>query len=317
MTLTPYASQLTLVEKYRPRTIDECILPTHVKEKLYSYRDSGKFPSLIFTGGPGVGKTTATKALAHELNADYLFINASMTGIDDLRTTIQQFAATVSMFGDGRKIVHLDEADNLTHHFQPALRAFIEQYASNCVFILTVNYINKLIPALRDSRFHIIEFKVPVKEKAELAGQTYKRILSILDMEKITYDKEVVATLIKRYFPDIRRILNEIDGESTSGTLSISALASNTEDDWTELYRALKDKQFNEIRKWVGIHSDIDNAGFFRKLYVDLVGKLTEDTAAVLILLLARYQYQAAFAADAEINNTACLVEIMAEAVWK
>ena len=317
MQLSRDASQMILVEKYRPQTVEECILPKALKEKLTSYASSGEFPHLIFTGRPGVGKSTVAKALAKQLGSDYLFITASKDGnIDTLRNIIQQFASTVSITSDQRKIVHLDEADNLSHHFQPALRAFIEEYSANCVFILTVNYPQRLLPPLRDSRFALIEFKIPPSEKASLQAETFKRVVRILDNENVTYTKEVVAQLVHRYFPDIRRILNEIDGSIINHQLDDGVLATSSEEDWTELYKAMKSKSFTDVRKWVGLHGDIETPAFFRRLYVDLASKLTDDSVPYMIILLAKYQYQAAFVADAEINNTACLTEIMAECAW-
>lgn len=258
------------------------------------------------------------RALADELGADCLFINASKDGtIDTLRVTIQQFAATVSLSSEGRKIVILDEADHLSHHFQPALRGFIEEFANNCAFIFTANYPNRILAPLRESRLDIIEFKIPNAERAELMAQTFKFVCKILDNEGMKYDKEVVATLVKRRFPDIRSILTKLNRYVASKEVSSEVLGAVQDETWVELFTFIREKNFTEIRKWVALNSDIDTTQFYRQLYEGLTPLLKEDTIPTLVLILARYQYQAALVADQEINNVACLVEIMAEVFFK
>jgi|TARA_R110000796_G_scaffold37271_3_gene94013 DNA polymerase III delta prime subunit len=305
------------VEKYRPQTIDECILSEDLSQTFSEIAKSGNVPNMLLSGTAGVGKTTIARAICHSLDLDYIIINASESGnIDTLRTTIKQFASTVSLQG-GLKVVILDEADYLNaQSTQPALRGFMEEFSSNCRFILTCNFKNRIITPLH-SRCSIYEFNTSKKALAYLSAAFMKRLERILTEEGVTYDKKVIANLIMTHAPDWRRVINECQRYSTSGTIDAGILSNMSDDSFTELVKHLKDKDFNKMRKWVGENSDTEPHVLFRKIYDTMTSKLTSNSVPQIILILADYQYKNAFVADHELNTAACLTEIMANSEWK
>lgn len=310
------SEQFLWVEKYRPRKIDDCILPDEMKQTFKQFLAKGEIPNMLLAGGAGMGKTTVARALCEELGADYIVVNASLDrNIDTLKNEIKGFASTVSFVGK-TKVVILDEADYLNpQSTQPALRAFIEEFSKNCRFIFTCNYKNKLIPALH-SRTTVIEFKLAKADRPALAGQFFKRVNEILANEKVSCsDPKIIAKLIEKHFPDYRRCLNELQRYSVSGAIDEGILVNLADINTKELIDSLKDKDWKKMRQWVVNNIDNDPGTIFRKLYDGLVDHV--DTIPQLILLLADYQYKAAFVADAEINLVACLTEIMAAVKFK
>lgn len=309
--VTQDAKEFLWVQKFRPKTISECILPSELEATFSSISQQDRIPSLLLSGGAGVGKTTVAKALCDEVGADWMIINGSEeNGIDVLRTKIKGFASTVSFTGS-KKVVIIDEADYLNpNSIQPALRAFSEEFSKNCTFILTCNYRNRIIAPLQ-SRFTPIEFKIPAGEKTELAVKFLKRAMEILKLENVDADKKAVAALIQKYFPDYRRVLNELQRYSVSGKIDEGVLINLGDDSFNELMKILKEKAFNKMRQWVAQHSDVDSVKLYSDLYNKAADKLEAKSIPELILILAKYQYQAAFVADAELNNVACLTEIM------
>lgn len=305
--------QFLWVEKYRPQTIDDCILPTLVKGQAKGLIAQGQIQNLLFCGSAGTGKTTLAWAIAKELGADILYKNASSeNGIDVLRTSIQQFASTVSLYGN-KKIVILDEFDNASPDFQKALRAFIEQYAKNCRFIITANFKNRIIDPIH-SRCAVIDFKIDNKEKPVLAAEFFKRVLEILTLESIQFDKKAVAAFVEKHFPDFRRTLNELQRYSIEkGSIDSGVLIHLSAESFKDLVNHLKQKEFNEVRKWVAANSDLETSELYRVLYDNAVTFVEQKCVPMFILILAKYQYQAAFVADHELNNMACLTEIMME----
>ena len=304
------------VEKYRPKTIEECILPDALKKTFQDFVNQKKIPNLLLSGTAGVGKTTVARALCEEIGCDYIIINGSdESGIDVLRNKIKNYASSMSLSG-GRKVVILDEADYLNpNSTQPALRGAIEEFASNCSFIFTCNYKNRIIDPIH-SRCTVIDFKAN-GSKAKMATQFFKRVENILQTEGITYEKEVVASIITKHFPDNRRILNELQRYAAGGTIDKGILASVSEIRMTELTTALKDKDFASCRKWVTNNLDNDPTRIFRNIYDGLYGVLEANSVPQMVVILAKYQYQAAFVADHEINLIACLTEIMVECQFK
>jgi len=296
------------VEKYRPQTISDCILPNPLKTTFQKIIDGGELPNMLFTGTAGLGKTTVAKALCKELNLDWIIINASESGnIDTLRTKIKQFASTVSLQG-GYKVVILDEADYLNaQSTQPALRGFIEEFANNCRFILTCNFKNRIIEPLH-SRCGVYEFNTTKKEMAELAFQFMKRIEAILETESVTYDQKAIADLIMKHAPDWRRIINECQRQSISGNIDVNQ--SITE--YTDLFTHLKNKDFKKMRSWVAQNVDADATAIFRAIYDRMGEKIRPESIPQLVLILADYQYKNAFVADHELNIVACMTEIIA-----
>lgn len=305
------------VEKYRPQTIDECILPDTMKSTFKEFIASGELPNFLFYGGPGIGKTTVARALCNEVGAEYLFINASEdSGIDVLRNKIRAFASSVSLTS-AKKIVILDEADFLNaNSTQVALRGFMEEFASNCRFILTCNFKNRIIEALH-SRCSVIDFKIANSEKPTIAHEFYKKVHSILNQEGVGFDKKVVFELITKHFPDYRRILNELQRYSVSGTIDTGILINLEDGAYKELLKRLKDKNFTETRKWVGQNTDIEASELFRRLYDKAIDFLEKESIPQLVLILSEYQYKAAFVADREINIMAALTEIMGNCKFK
>jgi len=304
------------VEKYRPKSIDDCVLPTSLKETFSEMVDKKQIPNLLLSGGPGVGKTTVAKAMLESLNCDYIVINGSMNGnIDTLRNEIKDFASTIS-FTTTRKFVILDEADYLNaQSTQPALRNFMEEYSKNCGFILTCNFKNRIIDPLH-SRCSVVEFKIDKNDKPKLASNFMKRVDYILTSENVEYDKKVVAQMIMNYFPDWRRVINELQRYSVIGEIDVGILSNFGEDNINKLIGFLKNKQFENMRKWVA-ENEIDTTSLFRKLY-DLSSKVMKNTSIPqLAITLADYQYKAAFVADHEINLVACLTELMTDCEFK
>lgn len=304
-------------EKYRPKTIDECILPENLKESFKQYIKNGQLPNFIFSGSAGVGKTTVARALCNEIGADYLFINGSEeNGINVLRTKIKSFASSVSLTEAGAKVVILDEADYLTPDTQAGLRAFIEEFSNNCRFILTCNFKNRIIQPLH-SRCAVVEFKVESKDKPAIAASFYRRIIDVLKMENIEFDNKVVAKVVETFFPDFRRVLNELQRYSVGGSIDTGILANLSDESMKELLGYLKDKDFTKARVWVAKNNDIETSVLFRRLYDTAADYLQPASIPQLVLILADYQYKAAFVADIEVNNVAALTEIMASCSFK
>ena len=302
------------VEKYRPKTVKDCVLPEDLKNNFQTFVNNKEVPNMILSGSAGVGKTTVAKAMLEELGCDYIVINGSMNGnIDTLRTEIKNFASTVS-FAGGRKYVILDEADYLNPaSTQPALRNFMEEYSSNCGFILTCNFKNRIIEPLQ-SRCSVIDFK---PSGNVIAAQFIKRCIHILNTENIMFDQKVLIKLVSKHMPDWRRVLNELQRYSVNGKIDSGIFIDINDENFKELFAALKEKRFNDVRAWVGKNSDIDSVELLTKIYTQLKDNLVENTIPSVILTLAKYQYQAAFAANQEINTVACLIEIMVDAEWK
>jgi len=298
-------------EKFRPKTIDETILPQELKLKLRKFIEQKNVPNLLLTGGPGVGKTTAARAVLEELGCEYIMINGSMEGgIETLRSRVQAFASSISMLG-GRKYVILDEADYLSQMMQPALRNFMEEFSANCGFILTCNYKNRIIKELH-SRCAVVEFIIPAKEKPQLAGDFLRRATEILEAEGIEYDKKVIAALIKKHFPDWRKILNILQYESAAGKIDTRVLSNIRDVTLRDLFGHMKAKNFTAVRKWVADNSNIDSAEFYRKFYDAIDEYVASKDIPFLVVITAKYLYQDAMAADKEINLAAFLCEVMA-----
>jgi DNA polymerase III delta prime subunit len=303
-------------EVYRPRKIEDCILPESLKSTFSEFVKQGSIPNLLLTGSQGTGKTTVARAMCEELGLDYIEINGSMNGgIDTLRTEIKNFASTISFTGT-RKMVILDEADYLNaQSTQPALRNFMEEFSKNCGFILTCNFKNRIIEPLH-SRCSVIEFKIPSSQKPKLAAQFHKRACGILEQEEIEFDKAVVAEVVTKHFPDWRRVLNELQRYSVTGKIDSGILANLGEENFKGLVDLLKNKRFNDMRKWVSENLDTEPTAFFRKFYDMASTYMKPNSIPQLVLLLGRYQYQSAFVADQEINTVAFLTEVMVEAEW-
>jgi DNA polymerase III delta prime subunit len=316
MSISQDPNEFLWVQKYRPKKISECILPAELKSTFQEYANGERLPSLLLAGGAGVGNTTVAKALCDEVGADWIMINGSMdSGIDTLRNEIRTFASSVS-FDSSKKVVIIDEADYLPPaSTQPALRSFAEEFSKNCTFILTCNYKNRIIPALQ-SRFTPIEFKIPNSEKAPMAMQFMKRATEILELEGIEYEKKVLAEIIQRHFPDFRRILNELQRYSVSGKIDSGIFKNLGEESFDDLVKFLKEKKFNEVRKWVTQNADMDSVKLFSDLYHKASVKMQPKSIPELVLILGKYSYQAAFVADQELNNMACLTEIMMGCEW-
>jgi len=307
--------QFLWVERYRPRKLDDCILPDDQLKTFREFVATGEIPNMLLCGSAGVGKTTIARAICEELGCDYIIINGSEeSGIDVLRTKIREFASSVS-FGGKTKVVILDEADYLNpNSTQPALRAFIEEFANNCRFIFTCNFKNRIIAPLH-SRTAVIEFKLTKADRPKMAGRFMKRLSDILATENVSFDEKVVAEVLKKHFPDYRRVLNELQRYSVSGTIDEGILVNIQEVNMKELVASLKSKDFKKMRNWVVDNIDNDPNLIFRKIYDTILDDVKYPSQ--LVLLLADYQYKAAFAANPEINLVACLAEIMAGMEWK
>ena len=312
-------SDFIWVEKYRPKTIDECILPDTIKKTFKEFLNKGEIPNMLLAGPPGIGKTTVAKALCNELGVDFYVINGSDEGrfLDTVRNNAKNFASTVSLSSEAKhKVIIIDEADNTGNDVQLLLRAFIEEFAGNCRFIVTCNYKNKILEPLH-SRCAVIEFSVKGKERQGIAGQFFKRLNTILDKERIESDKKVLAELINKHFPDWRRVLNECQRYSVSGKIDSGILAAFSDVAVDDLIKNLKAKNFPEVRKWVVSNMDNDTAVLFRRIYDSLYESLVPATIPAAVLIIAKYQYQIAFVADQEINMLAALTEIMVECQFK
>jgi DNA polymerase III delta prime subunit len=313
------ASEFLFVEKYRPRKIDDCILPDDTKKTFKEFVEKGEIPNLLLAGPPGIGKTTIAKALCNELGADYYVINGSDEGrfLDTVRNQAKNFASTVSLTATSKhKVIIIDEADNTGNDVQLLLRANIETFYSNCRFIFTCNYKNKIIEPLH-SRCAVIDFTIKGKQKAQLAGSFFKRLQNILDEESIEYDQKVLAELVSKHFPDFRRVLNECQRYSAGGKIDSAILASFSDVSVNELVKHLKDKNFTEVRKWVVSNLDNDSSVILRRVYDACYDNLSPQTIPAAVLIVAKYQYQIAFVADQEINLLAALTEIMCECEFK
>ena len=305
------------VEKYRPKKIEDCILPDSLKATFQEFVNRKEIPNLLLAGTAGVGKTTVAKALCEEVGCDYIVINGSDEGrqIETFRVKIKNYASSVSLMG-GRKVVIIDEADYMNaESVQPALRGAIEEFSSNCSFIFTCNFKNRIIDPIH-SRCTVIDFKLN-GSKAKMASAFFKRVEGILTQEKVKYDKEVVAAIITKHFPDNRRVLNELQRYSVSGTIDRGILSNVSEVQLTELIKSLKEKDFAGARKWTTNNLDNDPARLYRKIYDGLYEQLKPNSVPQLVLHLAKYQYQAAFVPDHEINMIACLTEIMCDCEFK
>lgn len=309
--------QFLWVEKYRPQKIDDCVLPESLKQSFREYVSQGELPHFLFTGTAGVGKTTVAKALCNEIGAEFIMVNGSEEGrsIDVLRTTIKGFATSVSLT-DAKKVVIIDEADYMGPAVQPALRSFMEEFSGNCRFIFTCNYKNRIIDPIH-SRCAVIEFKIDNSDKQSIAAQFFKRATQILKQENIEFDPKVVAELVSKHFPDYRRILNELQRYSVSGKIDTGILVNVSEESYKTLIKLMKDKDFTEVRKWVGKNSDADSVSLFRQLYDSASTVMEPSSIPQLVLTLADYQYKAAFVADHELNIMAALTEIMANCKFK
>ena len=309
------SSNFIWVEKYRPKTIEDCILPENIKKTFSDFLNKGEIPNMLLCGPPGVGKTTVAKALCNELGVDVYVINGSDEGrfLDTVRNNAKNFASTVSLSSDAKhKVVIIDEADNTGNDVQLLLRAFIEEFAGNCRFIFTCNYKNKIIEPLH-SRCAVVEFGIKGKEKTQLAGSFFKRLQDILDAEGVRYDPKVLAELINKHFPDWRRVLNECQRYSVGGEIDSGILASFSDVAVNDLIKHLKEKNFTEVRKWVVANLDNDSSLILRRVYDSLYSVLLPQSIPSAVLVIAKYQYQIAFVADQEINLLAALIEIMAE----
>ena len=312
-------SDFIWVEKYRPKTIEECILPRTTKQTFQDFVEKGEIPNMLLSGPPGIGKTTVAKALCHQLGADYYVINGSDEGrfLDTVRNNAKNFASTVSLTSESKhKVIIIDEADNTTSDVQLLLRASIEEFSGNCRFIFTCNYKNKIIEPLH-SRCSVVDFSINKRDKPTIAAQFFSRLNYILEEEKIESDKKVIAELINKHFPDWRRVLNECQRYSVSGKIDSGILATFSDVSIDELTKNLKEKNFSAVRKWTVDNLDNDPSVLLRRIYDALYSTLKNSSIPSAVLIIARYSYQIAFVADQEINLLACLTEIMVECEFK
>jgi DNA polymerase III delta prime subunit len=308
--------QLLWTQEYRPKTIDECILPERLKKPFQEYVNQQSIPNLLLAGGAGVGKTTVAKAMCEEIGCDYMVINGSdESGIDTFRTKIKTYASAISLSG-GRKVIIIDEADYLNpNSTQPALRNAIEEFSENCSFIFTCNFKNRIIEPLH-SRCAVVEFSLKNPEKSQMAGQFFKRLQMILKTEGVEYDDKVVAELIKKHFPDFRRVINELQRYSKFGKIDVGVLSQIGDVGISDLIKNLKERDFASVRKWAATN-DIDPNTLFRKLYDGVYDYLKPSSIPQAVVLIADYSYKSAFVADQEINIVACLIELMGNVEFK
>ena len=307
------------VEKYRPKTIEECILPDTTKKTFSEFVKSGELPNLLLAGPPGVGKTTVAKALCNELGVDYYVINGSDEGrfLDTVRNQAKSFASTVSLTSTGKhKVIIIDEADNTTHDVQLLLRANIEAFYNNCRFIFTCNYKNKIIEPLH-SRCSVVEFGIRGKERQELAAKFFKRLQTILTKEKVKAEPKILVGLINKHFPDWRRVLNECQRYSTSGEIGSEVLTALSPTNTNELVGFLSKKEFQNVRKWVVQNLDNDPNSILRSVYDSIYEHMKPSSIPEAVLIIAKYQYQSAFSADQEINMLAAMTELMVQCEFK
>ena len=312
-------SDFIWVEKYSPKTIEECILPVNIKKTFKEFLNKGEIPNMLLAGPPGIGKTTVAKALCNELGVDFYVINGSDEGrfLDTVRNNAKNFASTVSLASEAKhKVIIIDEADNTGNDVQLLLRAFIEEFAGNCRFIFTCNYKNKILEPLH-SRCAVVDFSIRGKEKQQIAANFFQRLNFILEQERIEADKKVLVELVNKHFPDWRRVLNECQRYSVSGKIDSGILAAFSDVAVNDLIKNLKTKNFPEVRKWVNSNMDNDTSVLFRRIYDSLYESLVPTTIPAAVLVIAKYQYQMAFVADQEINMLACLTEIMVECEFK
>jgi len=306
------------VEKYAPKTIDDCILPKELKDFFLHIRDTKEVPNIILSGPPGIGKTSTIKALANEMKLDFMMINGSEEGrfIDTIRNKVQSYASTISLVNTGKKILLIDEADNVTHDAQLALRGAIEKLQKNCSFIFTCNYKNKILPPLH-SRASVLDFTIPAQDRPKLAMEFFQRLKNILQLEEIEYEDKILVELIQKHFPDFRRTLNELQRYSSSGKLDLGSIAANSQKNIDELLTHMKERDFREVKKWTSQNTDNDVIKVYRQLYDGLSLALLPETLPIAIIHIADYQYKNSFVADTEINLLACLIEIMSECKFK
>ena len=312
-------SEFLWVEKYRPQKIEDCILPSRIKDTFQQIVDQGNVPNLLLSGTAGIGKTTVAKALCKQLGVDYYVINGSDEGrfLDTVRSQAKNFASTVSLLGgSSRKVIIIDEADNTTHDVQLLLRGFIEEFHKTCSFVFTCNFKNKIIEPIH-SRCSCIEFGIQKDEKPKIMASFFGRLNNILEEENVTYEKKVVAELIQRYFPDWRRVLNECQRYASSGSIDTGILSAMIDTNINKLVDFLSRKDYSNVRQWVVDNLDNDPNLILRNLYDSLYEKLEPRSIPAAVLVIAKYQYQIAFVADQEINLLAALTEIMVECDFK
>ena len=304
-------------EKHRPRKVENAILPKKLKDVFLKIVKSGELPNMLFTGTAGLGKTTIARAICDELGYDYILINGSEDGnIDTLRGKIKRFASSVSLGGDV-KVVILDEADYLNpQSTQPALRGFIEEFSSNCRFILTCNFKNRIIEPLH-SRCGVYEFNTTKKEMQVLCSDFFVRLMSILESEGVSFNKDLIAQLLMKHAPDWRRVINECQRFSIGGQLETTVLDNDENDNYNLLFKSLKEKDFKKMRSWVAQNVDVDVSAIFRHIYDNMYTHVDSAYIPQLVLVLADYQYKNAFVADHELNVVACMTEIMANVEFK
>lgn len=307
--------QFLWVEAYRPKKIEDCVLPERLKIPFQEYVKTKTIPNMMLTGSAGVGKTTVAKALCEEIDCDYIVINGSSNrGIDMVRDTIVGYASTKSFKG-GRKVVIVDEADYLTDNAQAAFRNYIEQFSTTCSFILTCNYKEKLIEPIH-SRCAVIDFQLSKEEKKKMATLFFKRIQEILKSEKVEANEAVVAEIIKKYFPDFRRILNELQRYSKFGKIDVGILSQLSEESVDGVIDNIKNKNFDELKKFI-FGNEYESDIFYRKLFNAIYEELTPASAAIMVQILAEYQYKRAFVADKQINDLAFLATTMDNVEFK